>query len=520
VQQLGYTLDMQSEKKYILFGILSLSLLSLVVFCFTHTLVIFQNSTDDLSVYMNKDESSQKTFTLNKGASKWMALPKGHYTIFATNTSKARESLYSYDFGGFSKKTVRLSASPQKQSEFLGESNFDCSANAAAQTIFFPCDSYEGFIKVGNDLSTRALSVENVQADSSEEPASYAIKPYKDGLLSLHLRSKALTAYNIDPSGMASPGKKLNDNFGGSLKNNYLSTSPSGSFAVFDSSSKSVLVYKSMDDKSPQKISFDKYLSGFGKGKDVLIALSDKTLSVVLVDDVTESSDSFLENSEEKDVRREASEFQSTLLSITLSGGKIQSFTIPDNAVISSLSVGSYGNLVLFSQYPNRTNIYEFSDNKFVALDVPEDINYACASGKFIYFNTEQGKIYRYSVEDRGAHLVYKSDYEEITILNCTHSSVTFGINSEDKPEENTLYYRLTDKDQEGARIDGALPFYYTFNGDSYVVTQTRAGVLVQLEYDSNKNGPSPKEVVKTEVLKQLQERAPKSKEPTVQFAF
>lgn len=512
---------MYSGKKVIILGISFLLSLSLLIICLTYSLVIFQNGDDDASVSVSRDNGDQKAFTMRKGTTKWVILHKGNYNVFATDTAKSRESLYSYSLGAFSKRTIDLEVVPQKQSEFLGKSSFDCSASNASQAVFFPCTAYAGIVEATNSLSTKTVSLAKEQAESEDNASSYAMRPYRDGLLSIRLKNKVLSTLSTN---VANPDviteKAVSTGFGGSLKNNYFATTTNGSFAIFDSSTKAVLIYKSLGDASPKKISFDKYLSGFGDGKDVLIALSDKTLFVVLADDVTESSDNILTNTPKEDVRREASEFGSTLFSANLAGNAVEQFTLPDNAVADSLSVDASGGLVIFSQYPDRANVYRFSDGKFLTLDVPADINYACAFGNYIYFNTTQNKIYRYSTGKRGAFLVYRSNTGEITNLNCSSGGVAFGIASSDEGEDSTLRYRLVEKDQEGPRLDGILPIYYTLNADSYVIEQSKNGVLVRLEYDSNKNGPSPKDILKKEVMKQLKERVNITKEPTIGFGF
>ncbi len=509
-----------SRKKLFIVGCLFL-IVALLIFCATHSLVIFKNSGEATLVNI-ASSSGETSVDLKRNETKWKILRSGEYSIVAKN--KGQESFYSYKIKGFSKKTVTIETIPQQKAVFVGKSNYGCSLLNGSRALFFPCSNYRGTLEIMDGLNVTTFSPirpnSNLSEDEGSSTGNRAIRSTNKTLLALSLEGKTLSAQQFDPLSPKTPKTKvLSSSFGGTLKDSYFATREDGVFAVFDRSTKTLLVYKNIDDQEPKKIQLGKELGELDESQDVLVGIGSNSAYVVLTKNLDDLDDHTETESTE---HKKTLDFKRALYSASLTESNIDTFSLPEALVPSSAVSDGRNRLLIKPQYQESSGMYLFSDNSFTLLDLPSDAISACWANGNLYFNTAEEKIYRYSPDIRGAFLVYESSWGSIIDFNCGSNQVTFGINPDDSDNnaESISRYYLAGEPQEGARIDGVLPFYYTYNSDTYLVEQTKEGIIIRLDYDSGNNGPSPKDMVKKEILKQLQERAPKSKEPAVQFAF
>ncbi len=468
-------------------------------------LTITGTDTQKKDVYVVGDKFYKQLELTNKSES--MLIKRGSYRIEVSSGDKL--SLYNRKFGGMSKNTVNIELSDQKSSQYLGSSPLPCAQQAAENTsIFYSC---------GNDVlgiiaNDKANAATPPDANPSG-PISTVIKNYNDDFLEAKLSNNKLEIRAKNDSGyLAAKGAVVINDFQGEITDSYLGVSQdSDNFAVFDTRSKKLHVYKGLADKNPvihelndKQVDMLAYSTAVITGKNFTYLMNYGVVS----DEVDVGST--VDNGESEYT---SSNIKPRVLVYSHQENKLKTeHILPIKWQIRSLAEGPGDQVVFFLSGNLNNEAYRIAagqkpEQLAIPTEVPQE---ACwkNSDSFYYLSDAGTKIYHYSQSKQAAFLVYGNLMEGTIIrgLHCAQGKVSFSIgNDKDGDTINHYHYTLGEAAHSLVRIESILPIYFDSGPKTYKAVTDKAGVKVQL---IGSGGAVPNEVrdgIRSLVLERLE---------------
>lgn len=502
-------LELITKKRLILATILFV-IIAISIVLFNYSFLTITNSSDEeRTVYIRKGAESQN-FILKK-ESKRLFLSKGNYFIEVSNEDKFTS--YEQSLGRiWSPKTIDTELLPQKSSTFLGKSKLQCArSNDAVIIDFYSC----------NPSSQGLIGKDKTPAEAADLPVesrdiSIALKPYKQKFLEAKKEGSSVSFVQKNSNGLSEGGSEVKiDNFEGSLDDSSFAVSSFGdSFAIFDNN-KNVLYY--FDNLSAKPKTFDIELED---GPDYLSStfVGQKNVYVYSIPFPEEDEST-------EDLATDESIGGSRVTSIDLIKNKVdKEHKIPKDWEIKNLFAFGESQVmaVLGGEKTGETFVFEGSLVKQVTI-APEEISEACPKDRdTIYIKSDSGKsIYEYSESKNASFLVYSSQVNFISSINCVDGHLYFVLDTETDGEiSSLLHFALGEKEHRGARLEAVLPIYTQINRDVLEVTQLNNSVVAGIISDGDNNGPPDKNLAKEQIIQLLKDKSVDTNGLQINFAY
>lgn len=505
-------------KKRLMLGILAVVILFVLQFALTHSVLTINSSgSEERTVYLRRGENLQK-FTL-KNSSKTLLLASGTYDIEVVNNDKL--SVYQKKLGRFSKSNLNIELRPQKEAVALGISETGCAVDTPAGATYYSCDpnSKAEILTTTDGLRTQAV----IESSSSSEEV---LKPYGGGFLKVARLGQSLGVFRYDLEGKLVSSVPNITGFEGSLEDRFFSTAKGTvkQFALFDNQNKALLLFQNETDKNPRILDLAKNLySGQDYQYRVLIGHQYAFILNTLP----------LEDHEDEQAEERKNLDQKLLLINIQNGAVIKEYDLPFGALIRQASASPSDSLVFIDEAGINNRFYFVTDKNKPALlkEMAADAGSICwpDAGSFYYSQASSGSIYRFTIKDSAAFLIYNNLQSEVVNLSCYFNHLHFGLTK--GPDLNIQHFVLTDRNKTDQRHEEILPINSVPSQDivsASLFKNTVNVVLVNSELYENRNNPdyrppanaSPTDAEKERVLKYLQQQGLDTKKLKFRFVY
>lgn len=503
-------MDNITRKRLIIISVVGLALL-IFLFLYNNSLLTISSASDEeKTIYIKSGESSQN-FTLKSG-SKTMLLSRGSYHIEVVGEDKG--SYYQKDLGFFRKHKVEVELRPQQSTGYLGSSGLGCAKDMAKTLLYYSC-APNATTSLIEDANNRLIA-----SNESEDPLklSATIKPYRDAFMQIISGDGSLKLSQINETGLVNSSEN-NIDFDGVINNSAVDVSHSGLISAYDNSSWSILVFKDATDKNPSRIKLPGDKPQDEAGFVATVHATDSHIYVVLAPDGSELDDheGFLENTEK---------LKPKIIAISSSDDhKITEEGLPEEWIVLSSEAGPDKDILLVLSGNQQGQVFRYSTEGGLKMvpAVKDTSQMVCWSGPntFYYLADASKSIYEYSFETSASYLVYADPINFIEEISCLGSQLYFAVSNDKVLEtDELLHYKLTDQPFSGVRVGGLLPLYHTFEGDTLRVFESRGGINIALDYDSQGNGPPAKNQARQKIIEVLTEGGVDTSKLNINFSF
>jgi hypothetical protein len=485
--------------KKIIVALLLVGLLFVLILILNFSvLTITSASQEEKNIYIrSSSDSNVRNFTLKKG-SKRLLLARETYTIEVSSGDKF--SSYQKDLARLSGNKLEVELVSQKSEGFLGKTSIPCAKQTKDGVVLFYSCRQDNALTV---LSDRQIPTEHHEEDAGDQNFSAALKSYGDDFIEAKSQNGKLVISLRDDRGIKPDIQPINlAGFNGAISDDTFSASPSGNFSAYDEKSASVWLFRGLSDQNPAKVKVDP--KTFDEHANFTLVTGPNYTFLINMQSVEHTETGH----EEKDIPSG----DGLIIVIDNKQGKITKEEKLGSDLISREVVpGPSDNLMILlsGNLEGEARIYNLKLGLKKAGILPKGIQQACwKNGEQLYYNAEAGRaIYLYSVAKQASFLVYTNRTNFVSNLSCNGGQLYFALQSEKIEDSNLAHYTLGKEDQTGTRLSEVLPFYHTFNRDTFRLEENRTGVAVNLSYDSDKNGGASKDALKQKLVEFFKEK-------------